>query len=281
MPKRTVDTIIIAFDLFLNAAALDEDIMNRIQKAAPDAAVETIPDQDEWNRRKTELGPKAEVCFGFNPAKWFDDMPNLKWAQQGGAGANWLADAPTFAGSDVILTNASGVHAIPIAEHVLSLMFALSRALPLHIRSQVQGKWNRGGRAVEIDGATMGVIGVGAIGEKTAEKAKGLNMTVLGLRRNQSRSSHFVDRMYGPEGLEELLAQSDWVVITAALTPETRGMIDEAALKSMKKTAHIINIARGGIIREAVLTRALQEHWIAGAGLDVFEIEPLQETSPL
>ncbi len=134
---------------------------------------------------------------------------------------------------------------------------------------------------MEIDGATMGLIGVGAIGEKTAEKAKGLNMKVLGLRRHPERTSPFVDRMVGPDKLHDMLAVSDWVVITAALTPETQGMIGSAEFEAMKETAFILNIGRGPIIQEAAMVKALQEKTIAGAGLDVFEAEPLPEESPL
>jgi phosphoglycerate dehydrogenase-like enzyme len=190
-------------------------------------------------------------------------------------------DAPRIANSDMILTNASGVHAIPISEHILALMFALSRSLQIHIRSQIDGKWERRGRVQELDGATMGLVGVGAIGEKTAEKAKALNMKVLGLRRHPERISPFVDRMFGPEHLHEMLSLSDWVVVTAAMTSETRGMIGEAEFNMMKPTGFIINIARGPIIEEKAMIQRLKEKKIAGAGLDVFETEPLPEDSPL
>jgi phosphoglycerate dehydrogenase-like enzyme len=182
---------------------------------------------------------------------------------------------------DVVLTNASGVHAIPISEHILSMIFALARNLPRHMRSQVAGKWERHGEITELEGTTLGLIGVGKIGEKTAEKAKALNMKVLGMRRNPERTSPHVDKMFGPEGLHEVLAQSDWVVVTAAGTPETDGLIGEPELAVMKSTARLINIARGSLIREEALIKALEEKRIAGAGLDVFEKEPLPENSPL
>jgi phosphoglycerate dehydrogenase-like enzyme len=106
-------------------------------------------------------------------------------------------------------------------------------------------------------------------------------MQVLGLRRNPEKSSQWVDRMSGPDDLHEMLSQADWVVVTAPLTPETRGMIGEPELRAMKNSARIINIGRGPIIQEAILVTALQKGWIAGAGLDVFETEPLSEDSPL
>ena len=281
MGNRGIDTILMTYGAILNDNTMKDVYLNRIKEAAPGARIAIIRNQEEWDRRKKELGSGVEVVFGLRPATWFNEMPNLKWAQQTGAGANWLLDAPEVVDSDMILTNASGVHAIPIAEHILALMFTLSRMIHMNVRSQVNRKWERRGRVRELDGAAMGLIGVGSIGEKTAEKAKGLNMQVMGVRRNAGRKSPFVDHMYGPENLHEMLPRADWVVITAAQTSETMGMIGEVEFKIMKETAHIINIARGSIIREAFLIKALQEGSIAGAGLDVFEEEPLPEDSPL
>jgi phosphoglycerate dehydrogenase-like enzyme len=127
----------------------------------------------------------------------------------------------------------------------------------------------------------MGLIGLGAVGEKTAQKAKGLNMRVLGVRRHPGRSTPWIDRVYEPENLMEMLPQADWVVITAPLTPETKGMIGERELRALKKSACIINISRGPVIQEQALIQALREGWIAGAGLDVFEEEPLPDSSLL
>jgi phosphoglycerate dehydrogenase-like enzyme len=281
MSKHEIDTILLVYDGVLNEYTCSKEALERIKAAAPGSRLEVLKSVDEWPGRRDDLAPRVQVVFGLRPARWFQDMPHLKWAQQTGAGANWLLDMPEVAASDLILTNASGVHAIPIAEHILALMFALARVLHLNVRSQVEHQWVRRGRVQELDGATLGLVGVGAIGEKTAEKAKGLNMKVLGLRRNPERGSPFVDRMYGPDGLNDLLSQSNWVAITTALTAETKGMIGRAEFAVMKETAFIINIARGPIIQEQALIRALEEGRIAGAGLDVFEEEPLPENSLL
>ena len=281
MSQKQIDTILIIYSFILNDATLNERHMKAIQEAAPGAKIVISRNKEDWERMAAEIAPKVEVVLGLRPAVWFNDMPNLRWAQQTGAGANWLLEAPEVVQSDMILTNASGVHAIPIAEHILALMFTLSRGIHQSVRWQTKHKWDRRRRIVELEGSTMGLIGVGKIGEKTAEKAKGLNMKVLGLRRRPERVSPYVDRMYGPEGLADLLEASDWVVITAALTSETMGMIGQKELKTMKESAHIINIARGPIIQEKALIKALREDWIAGAGLDVFEQEPLPADSPL
>jgi phosphoglycerate dehydrogenase-like enzyme len=281
MKPRTIKTILIDYGLVLNELTLSEKTVEAIQKAAPAAKIVIIKNQEEWDLRAIDIGPDVDVYFGLRPAKWHHQMPNLAWAQQVGAGANWLIESPEFKSRKVILTNASGVHAVPISEHILALMFALSRKLHQNIKNQTGHRWDRRGRILELEGTTLGIVGLGKIGEKTAQKAKALNMHVLGLRKNPDKISPYVDRMYGPDGLHDLLKSADWVALTLAMTQETTGLIGEPELRAMKETAHIINIARGPVIREKILVNALKEGWIAGAGLDVFEEEPLPETSPL
>jgi phosphoglycerate dehydrogenase-like enzyme len=284
MKQRSINSILISYGnaKVLNDATLTEHYLEAIRKAAPEAELIIIRNQEEWEQQSREIASKVEVFFGHRPDAWFHEMPNLRWAQRTGAGNDWLLESPDIAESNLIVTKASGVTAIPIAEHILALVFTLSRDIQRSMRRQIKHKWEDiRSYMTEIDGTTMGLIGVGSIGEKTAEKAKGLNMQVLGLRRHPERTVPYVDRMYGPDGLLELLSQSDWVVIAAAMTSETKGMIGEGELKAMKESAHIINIARGPIIQEKALVRALQEGWIAGAGLDVFEHTPLPEDSPL
>ena len=281
MKEHRIGTIVIPYGMFINDVTLNEQTLERIRQIAPEAEIIIIKNKQDWEQRADELTSKTEVVFGRLPFARYRELPNLRWVQQDFAGTDWLLNFPDLIEKDFILTNASGVHAIPIAEHILAMMLALARDFPYSFRKQRNHQWGRRGRVIELEGTTLGVIGLGKIGEKTAEKAKGLNMKVLATRRNPERSSPYVDRMYGTEGLQDLLSQSDWVVIAAPMTPETRGMIGEKELRSMKKSAHIINIARGSIIQEKVLIKALQEGWIAGAGLDVFEKEPLPEDSPL
>jgi len=251
-----------------------------IRRAVPDAQVEVVAAED-WPARRDELRDQIEVVFGMLPPAELPTLPRLRWLQQTGAGADWLLDAPEVASSDLVLTNASGIHAIPIAEHVLALMLTLSRRIHRFVRAQRDHEWLRRGRLGELEGAVLGVVGLGAIGEKTAEKAGGIGMRVLGLRRDPQRSSPHVERMFGPDELHELLARSDWVVLATALTPETLGLIGKAELEAMKQSAYLINIARGSVVDEAALVHALEAGEIAGAGLDVFEHEPLAESSPL
>jgi phosphoglycerate dehydrogenase-like enzyme len=281
MKSHRIGAIVIPYGMFVNDVTLNQQTLERIRQNAPEAEIIIIKNKQDWEQKADELTSKTEVVFGRLPFARYRELPNLRWVQQDFAGTDWLLNFPDLIEKDFILTNASGVHAIPIAEHILAMMLALARDLPYSFQKQRKHEWGRRGQVIELEGTTLGVIGLGKIGEKTAEKAKGLNMKVLATRRNPERSSPYVDRMYGTEGLKELLTQSDWVVITAPLTPETRGMIGEKELRTMKKSAYIINIARGSIIQETALITALQEGWIAGAGLDVFEKEPLPPDSPL
>jgi len=266
-----IDAIVIAYDL------LSERHLARVAEAAPGATLLRSTER-EVDREALE---RAEVMLGYPPRRLLPTLRNLRWVQQTGAGADWLQHAPEFRDSDVLLTNASGVHAIPIAEHVLALMLALSRRIHFFVKAQQEHRWDRRGRLGEIEGATLGVLGVGAIGDKLAQKARGLGMRVLGVRRDPSRNSPHVDHMYGPRQLQAVLEQVDWLAITAALTPETHGLIGAPQLAQMKASAYLVNIGRGAIIDQAALVAALQRGEIAGAGLDVFEQEPLPGESPL
>jgi phosphoglycerate dehydrogenase-like enzyme len=274
MPARKIDLILVAYEL------LETQHLDAIRAAAPGVELAVVP-PSQWEKRRSELASRVEVVLGMLAVDDLRALPKLGWLQQTGAGADWLLRAPDIAKSGLVLTNASGVHAIPIAEHILALMFVLSRRMHRFVKAQQAHEWFRRGRLGELDGATLGIVGLGAIGAKTAEKARGIGMRVIGLRRDPAKPCAHVERTYGPDGLGELLAQSDWVAICAALTPETRHLIGERELRRMKPSAYLINIARGSVIDEPALVRALQEEWIAGAGLDVFEREPLPADSLL
>ena len=273
-------------ETILSMIKLEDHHLEAIRTAAPKAHFIQSGGRKELEKKIDEYMPNVEVVlfnhyWDRNSILHILNGPRLRWLQQIGAGSNWLMDYPEVVEKDIILTTASGIHAIPISEHVLALILNLSRDIQRGIRDQIKHRWNRKRLVTELEDATMGLIGVGRIGEKTAEKAKALNMRVLGIRRNPNRSSPWVDQMFAPDNLMEMLPQADWVVIAAPLTQQTKGMIGERDLTAMKKSACLINIARGPLVQEKALIKALQEGWIAGAGLDVFEEEPLPEDSPL
>ncbi len=282
MNVQPVDTILISLGGQFNASTFHARHIDAIQRAAPHAQIVVVQNRNEWEQLSKEMGKKVQVGLG----QWIwgsscQQVPNLKWFHQNGSGVDWLFQSPEIASSRLLLTNSAGTNVVPIAEHVITFMLVFSRGFHHHLRRQSQHGWNRGGVATELEGTTLGLIGVGRIGAKVAEKAKRMKLHVIGLRRNPGRSDLHVDKMFGPTDLHKLLALSDWVVIAAALTAETIGMIGAKEIKAMKPSAHLINVARGALVQEKALVEALKKGWIAGAGLDVFEEEPLSKDSPL
>jgi D-2-hydroxyacid dehydrogenase (NADP+) len=230
-----------------------------------------------------EIAVKAARAEVYLAGHWSDEVwqgaPRLRWVQSWGAGVEWLL-TPGFADSPIMLTNAQGVYAIPIAEHVIALMLCFSRGLNHLVRNQEQRQW-RHSRVTELHGSTLGVVGLGGIGAEVARRGKCLGMRVIATRRRPERPSDSADEVRGPEDLPWLLGESDYVALCAALTPGTRHLIGAPELAAMKSSAYLINIGRGGLVDEDALVAALESGGIAGAGLDVFAQEPLPTESRL
>ncbi|MFN6499417.1 MAG: D-2-hydroxyacid dehydrogenase [Nostoc sp. DedQUE01] len=205
--------------------------------------------------------------------------PKLRWQQTPSAGVNHIL-TPNFLQRDIILTNGAGVHAIPISEFVLAFMLYHAKNLRKLQTLQDEHTWIRGVFLEELADATLLIIGTGNIGQAIASRAKPFGVRVWGSRRHPEPLPNF-DKIVGADEWRSLLPAADYVVIATPLTPETKGLIDEAALQSMRPSAYLINIARGAIVDETALLTALREGWIAGAGLDTVAIEPLPPESPL
>lgn len=257
-------------------AKLDERHIAQVQQVDPRVRVAAVTDRPKG----IELAPQAEVMVGWNvPREAVQRAPKLRWIHSTAAGVDQLL-YPEILEREIVITSSSGIHQ-PLVEHVFAMLLGLTRRLHVAIRNQAQRRWERS-QAVgdEIRGKTMGVLGLGHIGAEIAEKAQVFSMRVIGTKRTPAAVAG-VDSVYSPEGLAEVLRESDAVVVALPLTTETRGLIGERELRTMKPTAILINIGRGPIVQERALIRALQERWIGGAGLDVFEREPLPADSPL
>jgi phosphoglycerate dehydrogenase-like enzyme len=222
----------------------------------------------------------AEVIFSVSsfPQKILDQAPKLRWLQVSSAGVNQLP-LKSLEERGILLTNVRGMHGDCISEYVLAMMFALNRQLPKTLEYQKMSQWHKMGQSM-LKGKTLGIIGLGGIGQILANKAAFLGMEVIGLR-NSKKPAENVSRMYSNEDLLTFMAQSDYVAVCCPLTPETTGLVSKEAIAAMKPTASLINIARGQVIDEPALIEALQNKKIASAALDVFWKEPLPETSPL
>ena len=225
---------------------------------------------------------QAEVIFG-----WIHQFPKdllartdrLKWIQVMTAGVDRLPEEILKSG--IRVANASGLHGAAMGEVVLEMMLMFVKDAPACMRMKQGKEWRRY-RPRILRGQTVGILGLGSVGKEIARLCKAFGTKVIGIRRSGGAASPFrdVDCVYPREKLPELLAESDFLVLALPLTKETEGMIGEKELRGMKPTAFLINVARGAIVNEGALIRALEEKWIAGAGLDVFTREPLPPESP-
>ena len=253
-----------------------EDVVGYLRAAFPDAAVHAAHDL-----ASALAAPAPDVLITSSHA-WLPDYvrarPDLPWIHLLSAGADRLLgmDLPF---ERLRVSTSSGVHAATIAEYVLGSVLWHVKQFGRFARSHQQRRWERAW-IDEIEGSTIAVIGLGAIGEGIAVRAKAFGMRVIGTKRTPEPIEH-VDEVYPPERLHEVLSQADAVAVAVPLAPSTRGLIGAAEFAAMKPTALFVNVARGAVVDEAAMIEALREGRIAGAVLDVFETEPLPENSPL
>jgi len=234
---------------------------------------------------------QAEVVFGFWGAELHNAFtgagsitevaPHLKWIQLTSAGADRLLNSGFIEGG-ITVTTVSGLHATPIGEYVLCAMLMFAKGAPGVIRAQQRHEWLRY-MPTELRGKTVGIVGMGHIGEEVARLAKAFGCRIVATRRSVTAptSDERADELLPSSDLPRLLETSDYVVLAVPLTSETRHMIGEAELRAMKASAVLVNIARGGVVDQAALVSALRDGTIAGAALDVFDPEPLSPESPL
>ena len=248
--------------------------IKKIKDIIPDWNILVGNDSLIWQDQLTE----AEIIV-IRKKKIMDtilnDQSKLKWLQSWSAGVNTFP-LKQLEEKEVIITSANGVHAYPISETIFALLLGLTRKLHTYVKQQQNKIWDEANVSLEIHKKTIGIIGVGAIGRETAKIAKAFGMNVLGVRHS-GKDEEYVDSMYTIERLNEVLPQCDYVVVTLPLTDETKHLFGAEQFQIMKKSAYFINIARGEIVREEDLISALKLNEIAGAGLDVFQMEPLSE----
>jgi phosphoglycerate dehydrogenase-like enzyme len=206
--------------------------------------------------------------------------PQVRWVHASSAGVDTLL-FPELIESPVPLTNARGAFSWALGEFALAAILFFAKDLRRMVRSQEAGAWDQ--FDVEgVRGKTLGIVGYGDIGRAVAERAHAVGMRVLAMRRRPELCGNdpLIERAFAPESCKEMMALADYVTLAAPLTPETRGLVGEAEIAAMKATAVLINVGRGQVVDESALVRALEEHRIRGAALDVFEQEPLPAGHP-
>jgi len=254
----------------------------------------------EWERRIIDgiLGSSAEVVYmrpgsyeGLEsaiaaitfrlPGEALSRASRLRFVQVPAAGVDQL-DVKALAERGVTVASAKGCNARAVAEHAFALLLALAKKIVEQDNEVKRGVWRsytEENFLVDLEGATLAVVGYGSVGREVARLAKAFGMRVLAVRK-QPRPDELADFVGGLEDLPRVLSEADFVVVALPLTEETRGLIGERELRAMKKGSFLINVGRGAVVDERALYRALSEGWIAGAGLDVWWRYPPEEGWP-
>ncbi|MBI2956210.1 MAG: D-2-hydroxyacid dehydrogenase [Acidobacteria bacterium] len=267
------------FDQWRFPARLVEEIRRRYPGI-------TVVHLEETTHLADEIAA-ADIFVGWNlKPEQFARAARLQWIHATAAGVEQLM-REEIRRSPVVITNASSVLTLPMAEHTLALMLALARRIPSAVRYQEkrhwaqQEIWDESPHPRELSGSTLVVVGYGAVGRELGRRVRALAMKVIGVKRDPSRGADYADRVVAPERLEQALGEGDFVVLATPVTPATERLFGQRQFAAMKPSAYFINIARGVLVDTDALVAALRERVIAGAAVDVAEREPLAPESPL
>jgi D-2-hydroxyacid dehydrogenase (NADP+) len=250
---------------------------SRLRAAFPELTINLV---DHHSKVAPYIG-SADILMTFGPMindQVVREATNLKWIQALGTGVDNLVDLPSLR-SGVIVTNLQGIHGAPMSEAAIMAMLAMGRDFPRTVRNQDRHLWERWPASL-LDGKKLGILGIGVIAETLAPKCKALGMTVVGISSAERTVAGF-DRVYGRDELLAAVRDLDYLVALTPYSPATRHIVNAAIFSAMKPTSYFINLARGGVVDEQALIKALENDQIAGAALDVFNDEPLPEDHPL
>lgn len=263
----------------LLAQMVDDEQLGLLQEQFPDTRFVRLPQSGEVPGDAAD----AQVLFRCAMSKpqlseALGGAPDLKWMHSCSAGFDQLL-VPEITERGLTVTRSAATHHIPISEWVIAFIFSAAKRFPALWQAQKEHRWAPP-ETDEVGGKTVGIVGAGAIGTEVAKRCTALGMRVIATKRSPADLPEY-EKVMPADQLPQLLAESDYVVLATPLTTETRGMIGERELRAMKPTAFLLNIARGALIVDDDLVRALREGWICGAFLDAHQQEPLPPESPL
>lgn len=251
----------------------------------PDLLRQAVPGIDvvvcDSTGEAMEIIGEVDAAFGHVRTDLFQRATRLRWLACPQAGPKAGYYHPAMIESDVVVTNVRGIYNDHISAHIMSFILAFARGLPAYMQRQLQARWQTGQETVYLPEATALIVGVGGIGGETARLCAEFGMTVLAVDPRVTEAPPGVAEMHGPQDLNALLPRADFVIVTIPETPESQGMFAAETFELMKANAFFINIGRGATVVLDDLDEALRTGQIAGAGLDVFQIEPLPADHPL
>lgn len=250
-----------------------------LQSAAP--GVEFI---DAGSPEAKAKAASIDAAIGVCNAELLAAAKNIQWIQMVTSGVENCVSVPAVKERNILVTNMRRVSGPIIAEHAIAMTMAFTRGLDLFMQAQGESQWRREtppGRMAVVDGKTLLVVGLGGIGSEVAKRAHALGMKVTATRASGRTGPDYVSYVGLPDELPKLISEADFVVNTAPLTPQTKGIFNAALFAKMKPSAYFINVARGGSVVTADLVAALKNKKIAGAALDVTDPEPLPPDHPL
>ncbi|MCZ0704148.1 phosphoglycerate dehydrogenase-like enzyme [Natronobacillus azotifigens] len=244
---------------------------------------------DPWEMGETEPEPSADLsdCNIIFTLGLTDDLsilkkaPNVKWVQSHSVGVDAMLHEETI-NQDIIITNARGCTSIPIAEHTIAMITSFAKQVPTLLKHKQQQNWEKA-MVKDLSGSTIAIIGYGQIGSEIAKRCKAFDMHVVGCRRNPSQNNpenDYADLIVGMDQVNDVLGKADFVVLALPATEETDDFLDRERLKVMKPGSVLINVGRGNAVVEPDLVESLRAGHLAGAALDVFDVEPLPDEHP-
>jgi len=264
-----------------------KEIVHAQERILPDCELVIPPATETWanDRAILALAPRVEVIISAKPPNEIVKVAGkLRMIQTIGTG--FEADINTFSNRGVVVCNSVGMNAFAVAEHTMALLLTLAKNISQYDNELRRSGWWKATKVpvVLLRNKTLGIVGLGSIGTELVKRVKPFGMRVIAIKKHPSaelRTSLGIDFLGGPTDLPRIMKESDFIILSQTSTPETKRMIGENELKMMKKSAYLINVSRGAVVDEKALIKILKEKAIRGAGLDVFEAEPMNPENPL
>ncbi len=277
---------------------IPDDLINDLRDLSPRLNI-TVHTAQKPEDIPPKVWEHVEVLYTNNVLPDPERVPDLKWIQFHWAGVDRLMKAPILRKEGLVATTLSGASASQMAEYVLMMLLALGHHMPALFANQKQARWPADRweqfTPVELRDSTVGIVGYGSIGRQVANLLSSFGSRVLATKRDAMNpedtgyrptglgdpGGDLVHRLYPPQAVRAMMKESDFVVVTVPLSPETHNLIGAEELATLKPSAFLVDVSRGNVIDQEALIHALKERKIAGAALDVFVTEPLPEKSPL